>query len=84
MERAWQIQEAKNRFSELVNEALEHGPQLITRHGKETAILLSYEEYQRMQATRGPLSAFFQASPLVDEELDLARDRSGLRADVAL
>lgn len=37
MQHTWQIQEAKNRFSELVNLSLTEGPQIITRHGKPVA-----------------------------------------------
>ena len=35
MARTWQLQEAKSRFSEVVNEAIEHGPQIVSRHGEE-------------------------------------------------
>lgn len=41
----WQLQEAKNKFSEVVEEALKRGPQLITKRGVETAIVLSYKDY---------------------------------------
>jgi len=37
MSEAWQVQEAKNRFSELIDRALTEGPQVITRHGKPVA-----------------------------------------------
>jgi prevent-host-death family protein len=40
MARTWQLQEAKNRFSEVVEEALKEGPQVITRRGVETAVVL--------------------------------------------
>lgn len=36
----WQVQEAKNRFSEMIEQALAHGPQVITRHGREVARLV--------------------------------------------
>lgn len=75
----WQLQEAKNRFSQVVDDALDKGPQVITRHGVEVAIVLSYEEYRRMQVSRPKLTDFFRSSPLVGIELDLTRDDSPIR-----
>ncbi len=79
MLRSWQVQEAKNKFSAVIDEALAEGPQIITRHGKEVAIVLSYETYRKMFASRSKLSEFFRNSPLAGSELDLERDRSSLR-----
>ncbi len=84
MARVWQLQEAKNKFSEVVDEALKHGPQIITKRGVETAIVLSYAEYRQMALTRKKLSDFFRESPLFGVDLDLTRDKSGPRADIAL
>jgi prevent-host-death family protein len=83
MGRVWQLQEAKNKLSEVVEEALQNGPQVITRRGKEAAVLLSYEEYRKMLLQQKKLSDFFRESPLVGVELDLTRDRSHAR-DVSL
>lgn len=44
----WQLQEAKNRFSELVEAALHKGPQEVTRHGKPAVVVVSKEEYDRL------------------------------------
>ncbi len=44
----WQLQQAKNRFSELVEAALRKGPQEVTRHGKPAVVVLSKEEYDRL------------------------------------
>lgn len=84
MARVWQLQEAKNKFSEVVDEAVKHGPQLITKRGVETVIVLSYAEYRKMVLSQKKLSDFFRESPLVDVDLDLTRDKSQLRADIAL
>lgn len=84
MARAWQLQEAKNKFSEVVEEALKHGPQVITKRGKETVIVLSYADYRKMMLTQKKLSDFFRESPLVGIDLDLTRDTSPTRTDVAL
>jgi antitoxin Phd len=76
MTRIWQLQEAKNRLSEVVDEALAGGPQVITRRGVETAVLLSYTDYQQMLLSGQKLSEFFRRSPLVGIDLDLSRDAS--------
>jgi antitoxin Phd len=82
--RSWQLQEAKNKFSRVVENAVNDGPQIITKRGVEVAIVMSYAEYQTMIASRGKLSTFFRDSPLVDLELDLARDNTEARKGLDL
>ncbi len=84
MARVWQLQEAKNKLSEVVDEALSEGPQVITRRGVETAIVLSYDDYRRLLLHQQKLSDFFRESPLADVELDLARDVSPNRETIEL
>jgi prevent-host-death family protein len=84
MARMWQLQEAKNKFSEVVDEAIRHGPQIITKRGVETVIVLSYTEYRKVMLNQKKLSDFFRESPLAEVGLDLRRDKSGLRTDIAL
>jgi prevent-host-death family protein len=84
MSRVWQLQEAKNKFSEVVEEALSHGPQLITKRGVEAVIVLSYAEYRTLLLSRKKLSSFFRDSPLVDAGLDLTRDSSRPRDTLEL
>ena len=84
MAHVWQLQEAKNKLSEVVEAALTDGPQVITRRGAETAIVLSYADYRKLLLTQKRLSDFFRESPLVGVELDLARDSSLARNGPAL
>ena len=70
MNQVWQLQDAKNRFSEVVEHALKEGPQLITRRGEKTAVILSYEEYEKLCKVQGKLSEFFQNSPLTQIDLE--------------
>jgi antitoxin Phd len=84
MKRVWQLQEAKNKFSEVVDEALSQGPQVITRRGVETVIILSYAEYRKLIASKKKLSEFFRQSPLAETDIDLNRDKSDVRPDIAL
>lgn len=75
----WKLQDAKNRFSEVVNEALRGGPQVVTRRGKETAVVLSVEDYRRLARPNVGLVEFLRASPLTGVELDLERSRDTSR-----
>lgn len=77
--RTWALQDAKNKFSEVVDEATRHGPQVVTRRGVETAVVLSYEEYRKMLLGQKALSQFFRESPLSGLDLDLTRDDSPAR-----
>ncbi len=72
----WQLQEAKNRFSELVEEALRNGPQVVTRRGVETVVIMSVKEYQKLSKPKKDLVDFFHESPLTAIDLDLERDKS--------
>lgn len=74
MKTVWALQDAKNRFSEVVEHALHEGPQFVTRRGKETVVVLSVQDFRQLSATHGSLVTFFRQSPLVGEELDLTRD----------
>ena len=72
----WQIQDAKNKLSEVVMLALQQGPQVITKYGEKTAVVISYSEYEKLRKSQGKLSEFFSTSPLAGLDLDLRRDKS--------
>jgi antitoxin Phd len=72
----WQLSEAKNKFSELIDRAVSNGPQIVTRRGKEVVVVLSREDYDRLTRDHSGVVEFFRRSPLVGVELDLERDRS--------
>lgn len=50
---SWQLQEAKQRFSELVRRAEREGPQVVTRHGEEVVVVVPVEEYRRISERGG-------------------------------
>ncbi len=79
MKTAWALQDAKNRFSEVVEDALHKGPQWITRRGRDAVVVLSVPEYRKMRAKKGSLVAFFRESPLFGQELDLRRSTATAR-----
>ena len=84
MIQTWQLQEAKNKLSRVIDDAIDSGPQIITRRGVEVAIVLSYAEFKKLTATDESLSAFFQRSPMMGIDLDLTRDKSNARDEIEL
>ena len=71
----WQLQEAKNKFSEVVDRALTLGPQEITRHGKKTAVVLSMDDFNKMSGNKESLVDFFQNSPLCGLDFERQKDQ---------
>ncbi len=72
MIREWQIQEAKNKFSQVVKQANTGEPQFITVHGKTTAVVISAEEYSRLKKPSTSLSQVLLA-PDIGVELETER-----------
>ncbi len=79
MGNVWQLQEAKNKFSNLVDKAHHDGPQVVTKHGKESVVIIAIEDYQKLNKPKSDLVSFFKKSPLSDINLDLTRDKSSSR-----
>jgi len=74
----WQLQEAKQRFSEVVRSAASDGPQFVTRHGDEVAVVLDIREYRRLKGGAPDFKTFLRSAPEfdlpdVDRSEDLAR-----------
>lgn len=72
-EEAWTVAEAKAKFSEVIDRAREHGPQSITRNGRQAAVVVSVEEWERRTKREGTLSEFFARSPLRGSGIKLVR-----------
>jgi len=70
----WQVQEAKTRFSEVMDEAQSAGPQIITRHGSERAVILSITDYRALTAHKPNLRDYLLGGPKVDD-FEIKRDR---------
>jgi len=75
----WQVQQAKQQFSELIRRTLDEGPQVVTRHGEEVVAVVSVEEFHRSRMQRADLGDFLLAGPDFDL-LDLDRRRELPRA----
>jgi len=80
MNKTWQLQDAKNRFSELIDKALREGPQRVTRRGHPVAVVMSSEEYENLAGRKTEsLLEFFQASPFAELPIDAERSRDEAR-----
>lgn len=71
---SWQLQEAKQRFSQLVRATLEEGPQVVTRHGEEVVVVISAQDYRRAQEQKPDFKEFLLNGPDISQ-LDLDRPR---------
>ena len=54
MTKKWPVQDAKSRFSEFLDTALAQGPQIVTKRGVETAVLLPIEQWRRLERMTRP------------------------------
>lgn len=70
----WQVQEAKTRLSEVIEEAQNNGPQIITRHGTERAVVLSISDYRARTAHKPDLREYLLVGPKF-EDFEIERDR---------
>jgi prevent-host-death family protein len=79
----WQLQEAKQQFSELVRRAQVDGPQIVTRHGREAVVVIDFSEYRHLTEaeTGGDFRDFLLSFPALDGPAaavfdEVAADRS--------
>lgn len=71
---SWQIQTAKARLSEVIERAREQGPQIITRHGADRAVVLSIEDYRALTARKKDFHTFLLSGPKFDD-FEIERDK---------
>jgi prevent-host-death family protein len=77
----WQLQDAKNRFSEVVDKALTEGPQYVTRNGKDAVVVVATAEFQPQ--TKPPKKNFVEFlldGPKIDFDIDFSADRKKSRS----
>ena len=75
----WQLQEAKNKFSSLVDKTRKLGPQIVTKHGEDVVVVLDIAEYNKLITPKTKLTEFLKKSPLAKVELDIERSKEGTR-----
>ena len=73
----WQLQDAKNRFRELIRRAHDDGPQAVTLHGKPAAVVLSATAYDRLTRPTPSFTEFLTSGPdWPDDLVDAVNDRA--------
>ena len=75
----WSLQDAKNRFSEVVERARTEGPQRVSKHGREAVVIVSIEEWRAIEGKGRSLADFFADSPLAGSGLRIDRGDSLIR-----
>lgn len=78
----WQLQEAKQRFSDLVRRTLAEGPQVVTRHGEDVVVVVPAQDYRPGPERISDFGEFLRAGPDFDL-LEMDRSRQ-LPRDVEL
>lgn len=68
----WQVQDAKQRFSELLRTAHADGPQVVTRHGEEIAVVIDIADYRHLKGETVDFKDYLRSGPDFDD-LDLER-----------
>ena len=80
----WQLQDAKSKFSQVVNRAIKEGPQIVTRHGQEVVVILSVDDYHKMTQPKPSLLALLLDSPLLNSGLEIERDHKDFGREISL
>jgi prevent-host-death family protein len=77
----WRLQDAKARFSEVVREALQRGPQRVTLHGRDAVVIVGADEFDRLQhpVTGRDVVTALAASPLAKLKLGRLTIKSRVR-----
>ncbi len=73
--RRWQLQEAKNKFSEVARRAVSDGPQMVTKRGEDNVVVISVRDYQRSRTPQISLVDFLRSSPLAETDITIERNR---------
>jgi prevent-host-death family protein len=71
----WKLQDAKAKFSQLVEDALKIGPQYVTRRGKKTVVVLSAEKYEKLISKKPSFKNFLLSCPKIGDDFDLTRQK---------
>ena len=70
----WQVQDAKNKFSEVIDTSISKGPQIISRRGHNTAVMISFEDYTHYIAPKKELKKTLLSTGF--DQLDIERDKT--------
>ena len=82
----WQLQEAKNKFSQVVDTTLSQGPQIISRRGKNTVVIVSFDDYRAFMSPEPKLNfkQCLQKAPVDGLEITRNNDVTGRATEIIL
>ncbi len=75
MKKIWKLQDAKNKSSKVVRDALSSGPQYVTRRGLETVVVLSVKDYESLISGKKPFNKFLLSCPEMDDDFEVRRQK---------
>ncbi len=75
MNTTWKLQDAKAKFSKIVDDALKIGPQFVTRRGRKAVVVISAEEYENLVSNKPSFKEFLLSCPKMGEEFDIKRQQ---------
>lgn len=75
----WTVAEAKAKFCEVIDRAQSKGPQVVTRSGRKSVVVVSVDEWERKTKRAGNLAEFFASSPLRGSGVRVKRSKDGPR-----
>ena len=75
MKATWKLQDAKAKFSKVVDDALKTGPQHITRRGAEAVVVVSINDYEKLLSTKPSFKDFLVGCPKMDNDFEFERQK---------
>ena len=75
MKAIWKLQDAKAKFSKVVDDALKTGPQHITRRGAEAVVVVSINDYEKLLSTKPSFKDFLVGCPKMDNDFEFERQK---------
>ena len=80
MKSTWKLQDAKARFSQVVDDALKVGPQFVTRRRKKAVVVLSTDEFEKLISQKPSFREFLLNCPKIDDDFDIERQKDYSRS----
>jgi antitoxin Phd len=74
MDSTWKLQDAKAKFSKIVDDALNLGPQFVTRRGEKAVVIVSVDEYEGLVSNKPSFKEFLLNCPKLEIDLERQKD----------
>lgn len=80
MKITWKLQDAKAKFSQIVEDALKIGPQFVTRRGQKAVVVISVDEYEKLVSQKPSFKEFLLKCPKIDDDFEFKRQKDYSRS----